>query len=213
MKQGASPSLTDPVHDYVLTLILNGSLQPGQRISESAIAEACGVSRTPVRSALRQLESEGVVIIRPNRFVEVSSFDEEAIRDIGIMRIALESVAIKLAIFNGSNAEFRDLRQIARNQDCLPESDPNHLLSDISFHQKIIEIARSELLLKYFHQLSSRAKVLLTYSSLKITQSVTHSMMAEAISKRDEEASLELMRRHIGDFYRVSDVFCTDIEY
>ena len=129
------------------------------------------------------------------------------------MRIALETVAIKLAIFYGSNADFRELRELARLQDSLHKEDPKHLLADIAFHRKIVEIAGSELLGKYFDQLSGRAKVLLTYSSLQITQSVTHTMLAEAISKRDEAASLSLMHRHIGDFYHVSDIFCTNIEY
>lgn len=76
MKTQSSASLTEPVYDHILNLILNMELKPGDRIPEVTIAQELGVSRTPVRNALKQLENEGLVVIYPNRFVQVATYDE-----------------------------------------------------------------------------------------------------------------------------------------
>ena len=64
MKTQSSASLTEPVYDHILNLILNMELKPGDRIPEVTIAQELGVSRTPVRNALKQLENEGVVVMK-----------------------------------------------------------------------------------------------------------------------------------------------------
>lgn len=77
--------------------ILKGELKPGERLLEIALAERLGVSRTPVREAMRKLEQEGLVVMIPRRGAQVASITEKDLNDVLEVRIALENVAIEKA--------------------------------------------------------------------------------------------------------------------
>ena len=83
--------------------ILTLELHPGDKVPETAIAKDLGISRTPVRDALRKLEADGLVNIYPNRFIEVATYDEKDIANLGVMRVAVDTMAVRLAIFRGSD--------------------------------------------------------------------------------------------------------------
>jgi len=206
MKKNGAPNLTVPVHDYIFNQILDHTIVLGERINESAIAEAINVSRTPVRAALHQLEKEGVVNIYANRYAAVVTFNKADLQDLGILRIALETAAAKMAIFNGSNAEFLKLIEIASKQDAFTTKNIYTFMADVDFHLKIAEISKSQLLIKYFQQLSSRIKVLLAYHNLELTVSVTHRMIAEAMLERNVEKTTKLIAQHLGEFYQVNEI-------
>ena len=150
MKTQSSASLTEPVYDHILNLILNMELKPGDRIPEVTIAQELGVSRTPVRNALKQLENEGLVVIYPNRFVQVATYDDEMIQNLGIMRIAVDSMAVRLAIFRGSNEDFHRLRTLAE-KCCIIDENAGRLeriRNDYLFHLQLSIIARNLVLEK-----------------------------------------------------------------
>ena len=110
-----SAGLGQPTYDYLLNMIMTKQLMPGERIPELKIAQVFGISRTPVRDAMRQLANEGLIEIFPNRFAQVKQYDDNAITEIGTLRIALDSMAIKLALLFGSQADFLHLKEIAQN--------------------------------------------------------------------------------------------------
>jgi len=78
--------------------ILSGTLQPNQKVSIEELAQRFGVSTTPVRDAIRRLESSGFLIVSPRKSVTIACLDEKAIKDVFDMRIALESLALELSI-------------------------------------------------------------------------------------------------------------------
>jgi DNA-binding GntR family transcriptional regulator len=86
------------VHTVLQQRILDGILRPGERIDLDAIAQELAVSRTPVRTALRQLESEGLVTIYPHRAVMVSELSADDLEQMYAVRIHLESFAAELAV-------------------------------------------------------------------------------------------------------------------
>ncbi|GAA1062337.1 GntR family transcriptional regulator [Agromyces bracchium] len=88
---------SDIAVDVLRDRILSGSLQPGQRISEVALAEELRVSRPPLREALRVLHGEGLVVLTPGRGASVASFDLESVSQLGDLRIALECEIARLA--------------------------------------------------------------------------------------------------------------------
>ena len=78
-------------------------LKPGDRIPENKIAQQFGISRTPIREALRRLANDGVINIYPNRYAEVITIDPEYVSQIGQARIAIDTMLAKLAVYYGNN--------------------------------------------------------------------------------------------------------------
>ena len=210
MKTQSSASLTEPVYDHILNLILNMELKPGDRIPEVTIAQELGVSRTPVRNALKQLENEGLVVIYPNRFVQVATYDDEMIQNLGIMRIAVDSMAVRLAIFRGSNEDFHRLRTLAE-KCCIIDENAGRLeriRNDYLFHLQLSIIARNPVLEKYQSQFLRQMEVMLSYRFVEaVTASVTHLMIADAIEARDEELAVKLTTTHLAEFYHLKENF------
>ena len=89
--------LRDVVFNTLRQAILKGELKPGERLMEIALAERLGVSRTPIREAMRKLEQEGLVVMIPRRGAQVANITEKDLNDVLEVRIALENVAIEKA--------------------------------------------------------------------------------------------------------------------
>ncbi len=89
---------TEDVYDRVRTAILDGELAPGAVMSQVALAEDLGISRTPLREALRMLQSEGLVEGEPNRRVRVAPMTPQDLEELCVMRVTLEAEALRLSI-------------------------------------------------------------------------------------------------------------------
>ena len=122
-------NLSHSVYHHLLDMILSGQVKPGDRIPETKIAGDLSISRTPIRGALLQLANEGIVNIYPNRFAEVAHWDEETILQIGIVRVQLDVLAVRLAIHNASNADF--LRINRHSKLCLEAARNNDIANRI----------------------------------------------------------------------------------
>ena len=208
MKTQSSVSLTEPVYEHILNMILNMELKPGEHVPEMAIAKEMGISRTPVRNALKQLESEGLVVIYPNRFVQVTTYDDETIHNIGLMRIAIDTMAVRLAIFRGSNEDFQKLKSIAESCDKPEDERLEHIRNDYLFHLQLGIIARNPILEKYQSQFLRQMEVMLSYRYVNVmTASITHMMIADAVEARDEELAIHLLTAHLAEFYQLKEDF------
>lgn len=210
MKTENAVSLTEPVYDHILNMILNLELRPGDKVPETAIAKDLGISRTPVRDALRKLEGEGLVNIYPNRFVEVATFNEADITNLGLMRIAIDTMAIRLAIFRGSNEEFYNLKAIA--DKCTEAKNSGNRLerirNDYLFHLNLGMLAKNPVLEKYQTHLLRQMEVMLSYKYIDVVSaSVGHHAIVEAMIDRDEERAVQLITKHLGEFYHLEDSF------
>src|SRR5712691_11360611 len=93
-----APSVVDIVVEELHTLILSGSLRPGERLVEERLTERFGISRPPLREALRVLQQEGLVQRLPRRGAIVTPLDADDVREIYSLRWALERLAIELAL-------------------------------------------------------------------------------------------------------------------
>ena len=101
--------LRDVVFNTLRQAILKGELKPGERLMEIALAERLGVSRTPIREAMRKLEQEGLVVMIPRRGAQVANITEKDLNDVLEVRIALENVAIEKACARMTEEEMRRL--------------------------------------------------------------------------------------------------------
>ena len=103
--------LRDVVFNTLRQAILKGELAPGERLMEIQLAEKLGVSRTPIREAIRKLELEGLVLMIPRKGAEVARISEKSLRDVLEVRRSLEELAIELACERMSQEELDDLTQ------------------------------------------------------------------------------------------------------
>lgn len=101
--------LRDVVFNTLRQAILKGELEPGERLMEIQLAERLGVSRTPIREAIRKLELEGLVLMIPRKGAEVAKISEKSLRDVLEVRRSLEELAIELACARMTEEDIRNL--------------------------------------------------------------------------------------------------------
>jgi len=106
--------LRDVVFNTLRQAILKGELEPGERLMEIQLADRLGVSRTPIREAIRKLELEGLVLMIPRKGAEVAKISEKSLRDVLEVRRSLEELAIELACQRMTDT---DIEELARAQD------------------------------------------------------------------------------------------------
>ena len=116
--------LRDVVFNTLRQAILRGELKPGERLMEIQLANKLGVSRTPIREAIRKLELEGLVLMIPRKGAEVAEITEKSLRDVLEVRRALEELAVQLACEKITKEEIRELERVAKEfQQVVNSSD------------------------------------------------------------------------------------------
>lgn len=113
--------LRDVVFNTLRESILKGEMKPGERLMEIHLANKLGVSRTPIREAIRKLELEGLVTMIPRRGAEVAQITAKSLRDVLEVRQALDALAMELACERISEEEIGKLRQACDNLRKLPK--------------------------------------------------------------------------------------------
>lgn len=131
--------LRDVVFNTLRQAILKGELKPGERLMEIALAERLGVSRTPIREALRKLELEGLVVMIPRRGAQVANITEKDLNDVLEVRLALESLAIEKACLSITEEVLEKLIDAERQfEEMIPSGDLVKLAeADETFHEII----------------------------------------------------------------------------
>ena len=113
--------LRDVVFNTLRQAILKGELEPGERLMEIQLADRLGVSRTPIREAIRKLELEGLVLMIPRKGAEVAKISEKSLRDVLEVRRSLEELAIELACQRMTEDDIKELEEAQ-------EAFPNHAI-------------------------------------------------------------------------------------
>ena len=209
MKTGKNLSIAESVYDYIVELILTQQIKPGERIPEADVGQKLGVSRTPVREAIRRLESEGLVVVSTNRCVEVISFDEQSLVNIGVMRLALEQTSIRLAVYRGSNEDFNQLYEIAAacNEAAQAGKVSERIHLDTKFHLALAQIGNNPLLVRYLTQLLRQVELIQSTryvdASDAVIQISDHYLIVDALVARDEKKALEISSRSIIEYYHL----------
>jgi len=208
-------SRSQAVYDYILNNILTLEFAPGSRIPEEMIASQMGTSRTPIREALRRLATEGLIALYPNRYAKVIEFTEKDIYDLGIMRIYLDIVACRLAILNGSNADYFRLSTIAKKCDAAAKNLEmrNQITLDNEFHLELANITGNNILKKIQSELSLKVCLLQAIRFEGVEKRVFyHHKMVEAIMDRDIAKASKGVIDHLSAFYNIN-VENRDMDY
>jgi DNA-binding GntR family transcriptional regulator len=201
-ERDASNLLSERVTNEIRDLILNGRLAPGERIGQAALAERFGTSRIPVREALRQLESEGLVSLVPNSGASVAKLDLHECLEIYKIRELLEPLALSESIPHLSETDIDALEQAAHAMETTTDSD-EFLRLDREFHLSSYRGANTMrlrgLVENYWNttQHYRRAYVGLIWPQGNWIIFYEHRLLVEAIKRRDTEEAGRILSSHI----------------
>lgn len=203
-------SSSTKVYERIKEMILHLDLKPGDRIPELKICEQIGSSRTPVREALRQLSSEGLVTLYPRRFAEVSTFDDEKIEQVGTVRLSQELLACRLAILNASDEDFLSLQQLVRQCEMGAECGNiyDRIVYDLQFHIHIAEIGKNKLLLQEMQKTCLLVHLIQISKYTTVADSLIqirhHQEIIDALKSRDNARVSAIICHHLYDFFHIS---------
>lgn len=194
--------LRDIVCDELRAQIVNGVYAPGAHLVEDRLAKELGVSRNPVREALRVLQAEGFIEMIPRRGAVVATLSDVEVRDIFDVRMALERLAAQLAARRAGPEGVDELRRVlGQAQDALARDDAARLTDlNAEFHEQILVVSGNGYLRDVMLQLRGRMKWIFsrTASSPRGQHSLDeHVQLADAIERGDEDAAAELALRHV----------------
>lgn len=178
-----------------------GRYKAGDRLREEEIAISLGISRTPVREALRRCEAQGLVRTAPGRGLVVASLDRTELLELYAMRELLEGAAARLAALNAGEAEIAVLRRICAEFSSAT-NDPARLAAvNRRLHETILASAHNRYLSQSLDQLSVALSLLgdttFTVEGRPVEADGEHRAIIAAIAGRDGEGAERLARRHI----------------
>jgi DNA-binding GntR family transcriptional regulator len=199
-------SRADQVQQQILKSIRSGHFRPGDRIRETELAKSLGVSRTPVREALRRLESDGLLSFESWRGVVVSRLDRQQVGELYAMREVLEGAAARMAARHIDDADIELLKLLLEQANESPGDPPKLAKLNRELHQTIYSAAHNRYLLQTLGQLENALALLrgTTYgvAGRAQTAAAEHLTLVEAICERDAEAAELAARQHIRSAQR-----------
>lgn len=207
--------LREIVFDTLREAIINQILKPGERLMEVQLAEELGVSRTPVREAIRKLELEGLVIMVPRKGAYVSGISLKDITEVFEIRIALETLAAGLAARRITEEELEEMeRQLVRESE---ETEVSNLRSiveiDTDFHDLLYKASRNQKLIEIISNLREQLHRFRSASLARPGRGKTaleeHKKIVEALAARDVELVEKLAKIHIE---RAEQAFMASLE-
>ena len=147
--------LRDVVFNTLRQAILRGELKPGERLMEIQLANKLGVSRTPIREAIRKLELEGLVLMIPRKGAEVADITEKSLKDVLEVRRALEELSVKLTCDRITKEEIKELEQAAENfRKTMKSKDITEIAeADVRFHDVIYTATKNQKLIQLLNNL------------------------------------------------------------
>lgn len=197
--------LRDVVFNTLRQGILTGELKPGERLMEIHLADTLGVSRTPIREAIRMLELEGLVTMIPRRGAEVSRISMQDLRDVLEVRRSLDTLAVCLACKRIKEDKIKELEQAALDFAKATETKNATTIAqaDVKFHDIILEASDNKRLSQMVNNLAERVyRYRLEYvkdpkNHEKLINE--HERILEYIKRGDEENARKAIELHIDN--------------
>ena len=195
--------LREMVYEELKIQILTGAIVPGTRMMEVDLAEEMGVSRTPIREAIRKLEKEGLVTIEPRRGAYASMISTQDMVEILEVRQDLEGLAAYFAATRMSPVEMEELRDIADNYNkAVADGSMQDMIQyDTQFHRKIVDSCNNKILVNMVEQLQELVLRFryIYYDNFRRAENMPeeHQEIIEAIASGDEKRAREAADVHI----------------
>ncbi|WP_088188629.1 GntR family transcriptional regulator [Desulfosporosinus sp. FKA] len=194
--------LREIVFESMREAILNGVLEPGERLMEIQLAEEMGVSRTPVREAIRKLELENFVVMIPRKGAYVAGVSLKDVADVFEIRSALEGLAAGLAAERVTDEELEQMEQALFYRAHEGEMDLEQIVkSDTDFHALVYKASRNERLIQILANLREQIQrfrsTSLAVPGRNKDAIEEHRMIVEALRNHNSEEAQALAMAHI----------------
>lgn len=195
--------LRDVVFQTLRAAILKGELKPGERLMELQLAAKLGVSRTPIREAIRMLEQEGLAVTIPRKGAEVAKMTEKDMEDVLQIRSSLEDLAIRLSCDKISTLELQELRVAMEDFEEKTKSDQVVELAkaDVKFHEILYKSSDNPKLIMLLNNLREqmyRYRVeYLKDRAMHPRLIEEHRRMYEALKAKDKEQAAHYVEQHL----------------
>lgn len=197
--------LRDVVFNTLRQAILTGELKPGERLMEIHLANKLGVSRTPIREAIRKLELEGLVTMIPRRGAEVAQITEKSMNDVLEVRRALDALCAELACERITEEETEQLRRACEAFEAAVRTRDLKKIAhaDVQLHDIIVQATGNQRLVQLVNNLSEQ---MYRYRFEYIKDAGQHQRLIEehriiyeSIVKKDRETASQAARVHIDN--------------
>ena len=200
-----SRTVSEQVHGFIQHALLSGHLDPGDRLAEGELAAALGVSRTPIREALRQLDSDGLVVVLPHRGTFVRALDPRRGRQLYEARLLVEPATARAAAARVTDEQLETLRPLlasaryeARSGDMGGASVDNE-----AFHLALFRIAGNDVLLELWTRIWAEWQLFRVCAWRNEPHrpravATEHAELYDALAARDEDRAGATMENHLG---------------
>jgi DNA-binding GntR family transcriptional regulator len=201
------------VHQAIRQAIVLRTMVPGQQIPEMELAASLGVSRTPVREALRELEEQGVVVSYPHRGSFIRSFTWKDVENLIYLRAAVEGMAAFQAMEYASRADVRRLERLievmaSSDPDGAQEAVPRTQIVDLEFHETLLELSGNEELVRVWQRVDPLIRTMQGHNlipeegdSIAYRERLVnrHQAVVTALLSGDASAAEQAARAHVVD--------------
>ena len=197
--------LRDVVFNTLRQAILTGELKPGERLMEIHLANKLGVSRTPIREAIRKLELEGLVTMIPRRGAEVAQITEKSMNDVLEVRRAMDALCVELACDRITPEELQDLKKACETFEAAVKTGDIKQIAqaDVALHDIIVQATGNQRLIQLVNNLSEQ---MYRYRMEYLKDERTHRTLIEehdairrALKKHDKAKAGAAIRVHIDN--------------
>jgi DNA-binding GntR family transcriptional regulator len=208
--------LSDQVGSFLIREIIFGRLRQGQRINEAELARHLGISRNPIREAIRRLEERGMLVLSPRRGAFVRTFTHKDIDDIFSFRIVVESFALEQGLATMTEADLDEIKLcVTRMVQAADDGDEPRLVeNDLAFHRRICDLSNNHQTRHAFSNIQAELQLLITMAEQRFESrqaaAVDHWPVVEALASRDVVRAKNAIREHISDSWRrLADAYDT----
>lgn len=197
--------LRDVVFKTLREAILKGELEPGQRLMEITLAQKLGVSRTPIREAIRKLELEGLVIMTPRKGAVVAEITLDDLTDVLEVRRKLEELAVELSCKKSTTKDFEEMKLChVKFNSAIHSGDLTKMAeADVAFHDVIYRTTGNKRLIQILNNLREQMyRYRLEYIKDEIKRKVLvneHEAIIKAIESKDMKAAKSAIKLHINN--------------
>jgi DNA-binding GntR family transcriptional regulator len=201
------PTNAEKAYTQIKGKIITAEMPPGSVINEAQLMEEFALGRTPIREAIKQLQSENLVMVTPRKGMYVTDIAVTDLLQIFEVRVELESFATKLAVERISEHELAELQDLAKAyQEADPSIKETLIKLDGEFHALIAKATHNKFLIKeieHYYNLSLRIwYIALTYAKPEDIDVDAHIEILEAIQAQEAEKAGLRMREHIQNFHK-----------
>lgn len=205
----ARPSIPSQAEEVLRRMILDGTLSPGERLNEVVIADSIGISRGPLREAIKRLSGQGYLTMETHRGAFVKAYEPQEIVDLYELRSALELYALRLVVERAGDEDLDALagrlseesERIRRHETDQSTSEP--YASELDFHQQLVALSGNQAIRDQLSDANHKLFLALRPTTRTDTRKehavASHLEILDRVRARDADAAVELLSVHLAD--------------